>query len=459
MSSTRPSGSTTYNNIGTNNHGDRSTTYVQSTINNYHDSSGQYAQFPALTQVFELPIAGPPRSGLERLADYIVPTALHSSKSRNTRTGCLKGTRVNIIDSLTRWVEDPSKKHRVCWVHGGAGVGKSAIAQTVCENLARKSQLAASFFFSRNDGQRSTLDKFFATISHQLATHPALKQAGLSSFIDDNVPRSSNGPQEMNLEGQFQSLIFQPCTRIDVKRWKTLPKLVVIDGLDECMGGSDMTSSSHAQETLLSIVHSATFAEPPLPLYFMIFSRPERTILHSMQTTLSHESLDLRDFNSQADHDIRSYLKKQFADLTELHPEILSAGVWPGDDAIEGLVRKADGHFIYVVTAVKYITCDGTFLSTLRERLHIVLHTEESKSYPDLSDLDQLYHVILRRFTRVDLRERVLLPILQLIITPHPEGIKLDTPKDGTIVIDRDRNGLGPNPATADSSITCSRHL
>ncbi|KAK1216755.1 hypothetical protein PQX77_020605 [Marasmius sp. AFHP31] len=415
MSNQRPPSSTTCNNSGTSNHGDRNTTYNQSTINNYHDSPG------------------PPRSGVERLADYVAPTALHSSKSRNTRTGCLEGTRVNIIDSLTRWVEDPSKKHRVCWVHGGAGVGKSAVAQTICENSARKSQLAASFFFSRNDAQRSTLDKFFPTISHQLATHPALKQAGLSSFIDDNVPQSSNGPQEMNLEGQFQSLVFQPCIQIDVKKWKTLPKLVVIDGLDECMSGLGTTSSSHAQETLLSIIRKATSLESPLPLHFMIVSRPERTILNFFENTLFHELLDMRTFRAEADYDIRKYLEKQFSDLAESCPEILTAEVWPGKEAVEKVVGKADGHFVYAVTVMKYVTGDDASLSTLQERLDNVLQTEETMTYPDLSDLDQLYHVILRRFNYGNFPKQVLLPILQLIMTPHPEmPLTLDTPGDAS---------------------------
>ncbi|KAJ8092775.1 hypothetical protein PM082_023603 [Marasmius tenuissimus] len=409
MSDKRPSDSITCNDFGTSNHGDRNATYNQSTIHSYHVSSG------------------PPRSGVERLADYVAPTALHSSKSRNTRTGCLEGTRVNIIHSLTRWVEDPSKKHRVCWVHGGAGVGKSAVAQTICEISARKSQLAASFFFSRNDGQRSTLDKFFPTISHQLATHPALKKAGLPSFIDDNVPQSPNGPQEMNLEGQFQSLISQPCAQIDMKQWKTLPKLVVIDGLDECLGGLG-TSPSHAQETLLSIIRNATSTESPLPLHFMIFSRPERTILNFFENTLFHELLDMRKFRAQADHDIRKYLEKQFGDLAESYPEILTAEVWPGKEAVEKLVGKADGHFVYAVTVMKYITGDDASLPTLQERLDIVLQTEETTSYPDLSDLDQLYHVILRRFSYGNFPKQVLHPILQVIMTPHPEmPLTLDT--------------------------------
>ncbi|KAJ8089321.1 hypothetical protein PM082_014569 [Marasmius tenuissimus] len=362
--------------------------------------------------------SGSQRSGIEILADHIAPTALHSSDTRNARTACLEGTRVGIVDKLTTWVEDPSKKHRVCWVTGGAGVGKSAIAQTICETLRRKSQLAASFFFSRNDTSRSTLDPFFPTLAYQLATTPEFQTVGLSLFIDGTVRQTPNVLRGMNLEGQFQSLISQPCAQIDAKKWKTLPKLIVIDGLDECMGGSGTTSIGHAQETLLSIINKATSASPPIPLQFMIFSRPERTIRDFLLTTLSHELVNTRDFNVEADHDIRTYLKKEFATLSNSRPEILSMGVWPGEEATGQLVHKADGHFIYAVTAMNYITSNNPSPADLRERLDIVLHMEETISHPDLSDLDQLYHIVLQRFSNGNLRTQLLLPLLQLVITP-----------------------------------------
>ncbi|KAJ8089340.1 hypothetical protein PM082_014588 [Marasmius tenuissimus] len=401
--------------FSTNNYGDRNVTYNNSIINNHPSER-----------------TGPPpaRSGIEILAGHIAPTALHSSTSRNARTGCQKGTRVGVIEKLTSWVEDPSKKHRVCWVSGGAGVGKSAIAQTICENARRKSQLAASFFFSRSDTSRSTIDPFFPTLSHQLATTPEFQNAGLSSFTERAVPQTPNGLENMNLEGQFQSLIFQPCAQIDRKRWKTLPKLIVIDGLDECMGGSDTSSGSNtisasdAQETLLSIICTATSTEPPLSLHFMIFSRPEPAIRDLFQTVLaSHEPVDMRNYRAGADSDIKAYLDKQFNNVVRSHPGILAKGVWPGKETTSQLVHKADGHFIYVVTVVKYITSSNPSPADLRERLDIVLRTKETTSHPDLSDLDQLYHTILQRFSNVDFHTQLLLPLLQCVIIPLPAGL------------------------------------
>ncbi|KAK1220777.1 hypothetical protein PQX77_016425 [Marasmius sp. AFHP31] len=231
------------------------------------------------------------------------------------------------------------------------------------------------------------------------------------------------------MEGQFQSLIFQPCAQIELERWKELPTLIVIDGFDECMAGPNAPHPSHAQEALLSMIHKATSSTPPLPLHFMIFSHPERTILNFFRTILPHEPMDMRDRNVQVDGDIRTYLEKQFANIAESYLEILLDGIWPGEEAIKKLVLKADGHFIYVATVMKYITGNNpSDFSVLQERLNIVLHTAETSSYPDLSDLDQLYHTILRPFGHGTLW-RILLPILQLIITPHPQDVQIDTPR------------------------------
>ncbi|KAK1223928.1 hypothetical protein PQX77_013186 [Marasmius sp. AFHP31] len=157
----------------------------------------------------------------------------------------------------------------------------------------------------------------------------------------------------------------------------------------------------------------------------MIFSRPERTIRNFFQTTLSHEPVDTRDFNEEADRDIRTYLAKEFSALSDSRPEVLAMGGWPTKEARNMLVRKADGHFIYVVTVMKYITSNHPSPADLRERLEIVLHTEETTSHPNLSDLDQLYHTILRRFGSGDLQTKILLPLLQFIITPHALQLKL----------------------------------
>ena len=58
------------------------------------------------------------------------------------------------------WVEDPQEK-RVFWINRLAGTGKSTIAQTFSEMVARNGALGVSFFYSRDYLGRKELKNIF----------------------------------------------------------------------------------------------------------------------------------------------------------------------------------------------------------------------------------------------------------------------------------------------------------
>ena len=60
----------------------------------------------------------------------------------------LPGIRRTVLKQIEIWVEAGSKGRSILWVHGRAGAGKSAIAQTVAETCAGRDELAASFFLA-----------------------------------------------------------------------------------------------------------------------------------------------------------------------------------------------------------------------------------------------------------------------------------------------------------------------
>jgi hypothetical protein len=68
-------------------------------------------------------------------------------------------------------------------MYGSFGCGKSAIAQTMAEWYAGKGRLAASFFFFRGAGRRSTVDGFATTLAHQIA----LNVPGARKFIEEAI--------------------------------------------------------------------------------------------------------------------------------------------------------------------------------------------------------------------------------------------------------------------------------
>src|SRR6266478_1573110 len=54
---------------------------------------------------------------------------------------------------------------------GLAGTGKSTVAQTIAERADNLHLLGASFFFSRDEADRRSAEKFYTTIAFQLCNY------------------------------------------------------------------------------------------------------------------------------------------------------------------------------------------------------------------------------------------------------------------------------------------------
>jgi hypothetical protein len=67
-------------------------------------------------------------------------------------SGCMEGTRQEIIHKIFQWIDGGSDKP-VCWLNGAAGAGKSAISRTVARLCEESNRLCASFFFFRAAGR------------------------------------------------------------------------------------------------------------------------------------------------------------------------------------------------------------------------------------------------------------------------------------------------------------------
>ncbi|EEB91132.1 hypothetical protein MPER_10559, partial [Moniliophthora perniciosa FA553] len=153
-------------------------------------------------------------------------------------------------------------------------------------------------------------------------------------------------------ENQFEKLLIEPCSRVDTTKWDGLPNVIAIDGLDECI---DHASQERLLRLIRKLVHTRGY---PIPWTFLIFSRPELQI----QDAFSHKdfSLILECFairpSKEVNRDIRRCLVDRFAELRgKLRALRHEDESWPGEDATEQLVKRADGQFIFVNTVIKYI--------------------------------------------------------------------------------------------------------
>src|SRR6267154_1543074 len=105
---------------------------------------------------------------LERLSQVAVKGAEYDSPERQPHPKCLQGTRVVLLDHVVGLLDNKGKSQLI-WLHGTAGVGKSAVAFTVAERMrglrvreqvANERRLAGSFFFSRKHTRRCTTGYF-----------------------------------------------------------------------------------------------------------------------------------------------------------------------------------------------------------------------------------------------------------------------------------------------------------
>ncbi|KAG1741347.1 hypothetical protein EDB19DRAFT_1609691, partial [Suillus lakei] len=120
--------------------------------------------------------------------------AQYNSRERQPHLKCLKGTREDLLKYIHGLLDDP-KKSQLIWLHGTAGVGKSAVAFTVAERMRNlkvteetnvEKRLAGTFFFSRKHTKRCTAEYFFATLVYQFANNfPSIRQ-DVSRVIRNN---------------------------------------------------------------------------------------------------------------------------------------------------------------------------------------------------------------------------------------------------------------------------------
>ncbi|KAJ7131063.1 hypothetical protein C8R44DRAFT_699026 [Mycena epipterygia] len=108
-------------------------------------------------------------SGIDILYRYVVMEALHDSGERFPEPACHPGTRTDILDQLRSWSLDTNPESMLLWLHGSAGMGKSAIAQMFAGECDKEGRLGASFFFRRGHPRRGTWHGLITTIAYQLA--------------------------------------------------------------------------------------------------------------------------------------------------------------------------------------------------------------------------------------------------------------------------------------------------
>jgi NACHT domain len=279
------------------------------------------------------------------------------------------------------------------WLFGPAGAGKSAIAKRIAELTFQNGLLIATFFFSRTSSTRNTKNRLVATLAYQLA----LSIPDTRTYIEVAIERDP-AIFKKNLETQIDTLLIKPFQSISSTH---LPKLIIIDGLDEC-------KDSQAQVAILDTI-SRSFSGHHLPIIFLIVSRPEIDIVTFFNSNeplkAIHRRLPLDD-TYKPDEDIRLFFSDKFEHVKRTHPMRSTIPIsWPTQQSLETLVRRSSGQFVYAATVVRFIESNRHQPTA---RLNIILGISPPGPMNPFAELDALYNHVLSSVDDIQLTLRVL---------------------------------------------------
>ncbi|KAJ7478153.1 hypothetical protein FB451DRAFT_1032598 [Mycena latifolia] len=327
--------------------------------------------------------------GIDILRPSVVTEALHNSGERFPEPACHPGTRTAILEELKSWSLNTSLDSTILWLHGCAGMGKSAIAQMFASDCQAGGCLGASFFFKRGHPRRGTWHGLFTTLAYQLAMSVPELLLPVQQAVEADKLMAGRATTV-----QFCQLIMEP--------FKNTPDLefmpvLILDGLDEC--------ADHKVQQQLLHLFIGGIRYHHLPIRLLIASRPEphiREILEAPETVAICRHSVLSNDRSAYD-DIRTYLGDEFSRIyTEYTVRGINLGPsWPAPEAIEHLVKKSSGVFIYATTIIRFI--DDEYCHPA-DHLASVLSLDSRSTAP----LDDLYTEILSVVPHEPLKLRIL---------------------------------------------------
>lgn len=333
----------------------------------------------------------------EKLSQVAVKGAEYDSRERQPHPQCLEGTRVDLLNYICESLDD-REKNRLIWLHGTAGVGKSAVAFTVAERMrglkvtegSKEGRLAGTFFFSRKHTKRRTAGFFFATLAYQIASNFTSVREDVNEAIKGNPALLD---PDKSLRDQMEALFLRPLRRLYFRLRERPPLVFVVDALDECTSQSELAD-------LISLL-GQVLREPDLPvIHILLTSRSEDHIRKAMQTkdmcslvceipvktfgegvaaTISLDGVDV-------DNDIYIFLQHSFRELQSRHCNFPQ----PTEDELARLASRAGRRFIVASTMMKFVD-DG--YNDPRSRLQLML--ELTSDLLPGTEIYKLYDLIL----------------------------------------------------------------
>lgn len=289
-------------------------------------------------------------------------------------------------------------------------MGKSAVAQTCVEKLQDMGQLGAALFFSVNGRDDHT--RLFTSIAYQLTTQFDDYREIVDRAI--SVDKTIVGKA---MTSQFKHLIADPLRELEEKGGSVPPRVIFIDGLDEC-------KRKDAQCEIIKII-AASVRDHTTPFRWAFFSRPE---VHIEATFTKADIEPLCHFtflpiSRDVDDEVELYLKDGFANIIRGHNLPIPLP-WPSDEQLSALVDAAAGLFIYAATILRFVDqCSLDPEEPLNAILGVISRSNKNvianaSERPAFAELDMFYQLILQRIPGTTLPSVQLL-LAFMLLSPY----------------------------------------
>lgn len=252
---------------------------------------------------------------------YSFPEAAYDSQTQYRKPGGSPDARELVVKEVLEWIDSGSTN--ICWIYGAPGTGKTPIMQEIATQCARKGTLGASFFFFKN--VRTSSARLVSSIAYQLVVSAPEKRLQIGEVVETDA-----SVLEKPLSVQMQKLVVSPLLpNVDETNETAHPRptvppvIVVIDGVDHCIGAEN-------QREVVRIIEEAS-KHQQLPILWLIACRPEDVIRKSFEAiTPQPLSISLADverlLESQRQVSMLTYLRNRFNESYEKNPS-RTAGV------------------------------------------------------------------------------------------------------------------------------------
>lgn len=336
------------------------------------------------------------------LYQRVALNAIRNEGGRADDAKCHPGTREEVIGLIERWM-DSTEVHRILWICGPAGGGKTAIMKTIIERSTTRDAHIVSFFFFRGDSTRKSAQPLVATLIYQLLQlDSALSEAIAERFSTHPLILGTSITEQCKLISMLAPTIRQssPNTRI----------ILLIDGLDEC----DVDAERSQREIVCAL--ERLVMENDSPFRLLVTSRREAHIQMTFNQLPSPARTIFLNDEYLPEKDVWVFVTAEFDKIKVSHPLASSLPKhWPVPSDVENVVKKSSGQFIYAATVMRYISHPSTVPTLSLERVMGIVPPVNNSPF---TNLDNIYTFILDRANDEDATRDILSMHMLVMLTP-----------------------------------------